>query len=193
MSSVKVHYGSLYARSGLNAALRRLNAELHESRALGGGGIQPVEVSFHPFFDGSHCLVEARGPHLGHVSPGKALIASLHVLGKGNVFDFAMSVPCDHGAGDGVKCLGAPCTQVEYFRLLRSIQKPKVGVDGIANVNEITLLFFVVVPIRPLEQSHAARLANLIVKVVCNAGHAALMLLAGSVNIEVSETHDLAF
>ncbi len=71
------------------------------------------------------------------------------------------------------------------------IEEEKVHLDDVVDGNEIPTLLAVAVPVAASEQPYAASLPVLVKAVQRHRGHPALVLLAGPVDIEVSQAHCL--
>src|ERR1700756_2754423 len=72
------------------------------------------------------------------------------------------------------------------------LPEPQVHGADVVDVDEVAALLAVAVAVAALEQLALAGLEDLVVEVEGGAGHLALVLLAGPVHVEVTETHHLA-
>ena len=100
-------------------------------------------------------------------------------------------MPSNDGIGDIIKCLRAPRSDIEYAAALCIVEEPQVDCGDVVNINKVPLLFPVRITVATLEQAHLTVFAKLLIKVKRDAGHRALVLLAGTVNIEVTKADDL--
>src|SRR5512140_1634108 len=154
---------------------------------------------------GEHVLATG-GAQGGEVGLGKALVLAAQGIGEGDVLDQALLHGGAGGGGlirvrvqriddrhrDVIEWLSAPGSQVEDAGLLRMVEKPEVHRHHIVDEHEIALLFARPVAAVLAEQFHPAFGAELVELVERHAGHAALVLLARSVDVEVAETRHLA-
>ena len=122
-----------------------------------------------------------------HVDLGVALVAALEVLCEGDVLDLPALVVGVHGLGHVVEALGAAGAAVEDAADLGVIQQPEVHGHHIVDVDKIALLAVGAVAIAAFEQAHSIARIELLLHVKRHAGHAALVLLAGAIDVEVTQ------
>src|SRR6185312_8587155 len=103
-----------------------------------------------------------------------------------------LAVVLDDGLGHVVEGLGAAGAEVVYPRDLGMLPEPEVHGTHVVHMDEVTALLAVAVAVAALEQPALAGLEDLVVEVEGGAGHLALVLLAGTVHVEVTEAHYLA-
>src|ERR1700733_8630170 len=160
--------------------------------AISGLLVQPLHVFLDTLFYRHELVVAAGGAEIGEVRFREALVATLEHVREGDVFDLALAEVLDHGLGHVVEGLGAAGAEVEYPRDFGVLPKPQVHRAHIVHVDEVAALLALAVAVTALEQLALAGLEDLVVEVEGGAGHLALVLLAGTVHVEVTEAHHLA-
>ena len=83
--------------------------------------------------------------------------------------------------------------QIEYARLFGMIEKPEIDRDNVVYENEITHLLAGTVSAVFSKQLDATLGPELVKLVVRDTGHAALVLLVRTVDVEIAEPRDLWF
>jgi len=73
------------------------------------------------------------------------------------------------------------------------VEEPEVDVDDVADVDEVAALFAVAVAIAAFEEFDVLAGGDLVVEVEGDARHAAFVLFARAIHVEVAQADDLAF
>ncbi|AJR07221.1 hypothetical protein H744_2c0485 [Photobacterium gaetbulicola Gung47] len=147
--------------------------------------VDGCHVFGHAFGDGLECVGVTCGTQLGQIGLGKGLVAAFEVVRERNLFNLAFTVVFDHRLGDFAERLGLAGPAVEDTGHT-VLPEPQVDLADIADKHKITLEV-----VRAFEQFRIVALVDLVVEVERHRGHAAFVLLARAVDIEVAEPGNL--
>ena len=75
----------------------------------------------------------------------------------------------DDGVGNIIEGLATPRTEIKDTGFIRVIQKPKINIHGIANIDKITTLFAIAITITAFKQASFSLFPYLIIHVVGDA------------------------
>ncbi len=133
----------------------------------------------------------ACGCELGEVGFGEVLVFAFEGVGEVDVFDPPAAEGLDGGGGHGVEGVGLACAAVEDAALGGVVPEEEVDVDDVLDVDEVAALLAVAVAVGAFEQPDDAALFQLVVEVVGDRGHAALMVFLRPEDVEVAQADDL--
>ena len=107
------------------------------------------------------------------------------------VLALVLAAGVDGGDGDVVKRLGAAAAQIEDAGAFRVVQKVQVDLHHIFHRNKVAHLAAVGVAVVAFKQFHLAGLQVLVEVMKGHRGHAAFVLFARAVDVEVTKAHHL--
>ena len=155
----------------------------------------------HILFDGfvhvGEALVVAGGEQVGRVGLGEVLVLALEDLGEVAVGNLALAHGLDDGLGYFVVAVGMAGAAVVDAGRAVVLPEPEVDAHDVLDVDEVAALLAVLDGLAgdlapAAEQACLARLVDLIVELVEDGGHLALVVLLRAVDVEVLEADDLA-
>ena len=131
------------------------------------------------------------------VGLGEVLVLALEDFGEFAVGDFALAQGTDYGLSHFVIGMGMTCAAVVDTALPLVLPEPEVHIHHIFDIDKVAALLAVLngCPgnLAPaLKQPCLAGFIDLIVQLIEDGGHLALMMFLWAVNIEVFQPHNLA-
>ena len=168
---------------------------------------QPVGVRTDAGRDIGEAVVATGGAQPGQVGLREALVLALECLGEVDVLDQSLAHQFGErqrfgvasqragrvhgGHGNVVERLRTPGAQVEHTALAGALQEPQVDGDHVAHEHEVARLFAGAIAAVGAEELDLAGVAELVEVMERDRGHAAFVLLARAVDVEVAEPCDL--
>lgn len=127
---------------------------------------QPSHVALHALLHAQEGFVVSGPSQVGHIGLGVALVATLEMIGEGDVLNLAALVVRDDGVGHIVKALGTASAAVVDAADLWVVKQPEVDGDHIVDVDEIALLAAGAVAVTAFKQAHSVAAFELLLHVV---------------------------